>query len=168
MRTISLATALAAVLLLPACAGMNVKKISTTDDDKDTGLRFYRNVPYLLVTTNNQGGVTTEVTYLPDTNELMSAHVYSQGASNETSLKFKDSVLTSATVDVDTTVIPKTVLNTIATLVSAGVFNVAGGEESSKKAPGPYLYRIKVRGSTAELIGSDEVISINIGTEPKK
>ena len=151
--------------LSSGCAGISVRRV---DQDNETvkGIRFYQSAPYLLIVTDNKGGVTTQVLYLPDTNRLMSAYLYNKVATSDSTLKFKNGVLTSAVAEVDTAVVPKAILNAIAT-AAAAAFNQAGGAQA-KLAPGPYLYRIKVEGNSATLIGSNQTLVVKFGTSPEK
>jgi hypothetical protein len=153
--------------LSSGCAGISVRPVAQGHDNETVkGIRFYQSAPYLLIVTDNKGGVTTQVLYLPDTNRLMSAYLYNKVATSDSTLKFKNGVLTSAVVEVDTAVVPKAILNAIAT-AAAAAFNQAGGGQA-KLAPGPYLYRIKVEGNSATLIGSNQTLVVRFGTAPEK
>lgn len=158
MKTI--ASSLITLLLLAGCAGVAVRP--TTDSASEKGLRFYQSAPYLLIVTDNKGSVTAQVIYLPDTSRLMAAYFYNVLASNDATLKFKNGYLTSATADIDTGVVPKAILNAIATAALAR-FNMPE-EGEPKRAPGPYLYKIVVSGNQAKLIGTNETIAVKFGS----
>ena len=57
-------------------------------DLRARGFRFYDTSPYILVKTNNQGGLTSEVKYLPDLTKKRSARPYAFLSSNDTKLTF--------------------------------------------------------------------------------
>jgi hypothetical protein len=61
-------TLLAATLVFGGCAAVRVKPLDPTKKNQD-GLRFYRSVPYLLVSPDDQGNPQTKVVYLPKTTE---------------------------------------------------------------------------------------------------
>lgn len=143
-----------------ACAGIAVRPVSDAKNEKDAGIRFYQSAPYLLIKTDNKGGVTGEILWLPDVNQRMSAYAYSYLATNDTTLKFSNGMMTSATSEVDTSAIPKALLTTIVSLAEKAMNDP---NAPKRVAPGPSLYRIRVKGTMATLIGDDGDIDINFG-----
>ena len=104
-------TALAACLTLVACAGcLPATKVIKNPDDCDTGIRYYRPKPYLLIKPmiNSKTGepvngyVTLEEAIMPDFSEEYSIHVRSGLGTNDTSITLKDGWrLETLNVDLD-------------------------------------------------------------------
>lgn len=73
------------------CAGVSYTSIpNETADRHARGFRYYDTSPYVLVKTNNQGGLDSSVLYLPDTTKKRSARPYAFLATNTTTLTFGD------------------------------------------------------------------------------
>jgi len=65
-----MAAMMALVCLLTSCAGVTHQAITTKKQDCEArGIRYYDSSPYLLVQTDNQGGLTSDFMYLPDQNK---------------------------------------------------------------------------------------------------
>ena len=71
-------------ILVTGCTSV---KVIRNPDEGDTGIRFFRPKPYLLVTPADPTGrlVNMKLEYLPDFNEEYSAHVRVRKASVRTS-----------------------------------------------------------------------------------
>ena len=129
-----------AVSLLVSCAGLRVNEVN--HDREASGIRYYQRAPFLLVYTDNSGGLKSEIHFLPDTRKLMSAEPYALFATNKTSLEFSGGVLTKGEAEVDTAVIPKAALAALektAAATIAAAFLLPGQEPT---LPAPVLYRI--------------------------
>jgi hypothetical protein len=149
------------VVFLSGCAGLDVQTIGMNSEKDQTakGYRYYQASPYLLVATDNKGGLNSQIIYLPDMMKKMSVRPYAYGASNESTLKFENGVLTQAAATVDETIIPKAVLDSLkdvlAAAAKAAAFNVV--EATQTTAPAPSLYKIVVHGDQISLIGGQGV-----------
>ena len=90
------------LLLLCGCASTKVIK---HPDDRDTGIRFYRPKPYLVVkpSVSNSKMVEIGIDYLPDYNEEYSIHMKTGLGQNNTQLTLDHGWnLTGINVNVDT------------------------------------------------------------------
>jgi len=145
------------VLCLSGCAGLKVVPINPggIPDSKAHGFRYYQASPFLLVATDNKGGLTSQILYLPDTTKKMSVQPFSYFATNESTLKFDNGVLTQAAATVDETVVPKAILDAMKDVLTAAAkaaaFNVA--DDVQTPAPAPSLFKIVVRGGEVVLLG---------------
>jgi len=155
MRTRSLLLLL--YLAATACAGMTVKQVDPNNDAKYDGIRYYGSSLYLLVHTDNAGGLTADPVYLPDPAKLMSAHPYAYLSSNSGSMEFTNGVLTSSETEVDATVVPKAVLTALQAVAVAavGAANTTTQEKNSPTVPLPTIFKIEVSGGHAQLIGEN-------------
>ena len=149
-------------LLLNACAGMTVMSVPTAAEDaKAHGVRYYGTSPYLLVHTDNAGGIVADLRYLPDRSKKMSAQPFNYLASNATTLQFDKGVLTTSSVEVDETVVPSAALAALKDLAIAAT-KVAGLQQSgtsSPEAPLPVLFKIVVDQDGPHLWGPAGVVS---------
>jgi hypothetical protein len=145
-----------ALLWLTGCAGLAVKTIGANPerDSKVKGFRYYQASPYLLVATDNKGGLTSDILYLPDTMKKMSVRPFAVGANNESTLTFEGGVLKQAAATVDETVIPKVTLDALKDVLAVaakGAFNVLA--EDKPTVPAPSLFKIFVSEGTIILVG---------------
>jgi hypothetical protein len=128
------------------CAGLTVKPVGT-NESKVHGFRYYEPSPYLLVYTDNRGGLTTRLLWLPDQTKKRSARPYAYLASNDVTLSFTNGVLTQAAVTVDETIVPKAVVEALeqaaALAVKGAGFREAAAEQQNIVPP-PYLFKIVV------------------------
>ena len=93
--------------LLTSCAGVTHQAITTAKQDcKARGVRYYDSSPYLLVQTDNQGGLTSDFMYLPDLNKKRQARPFTFLASNTTTLSFQNGILTDSSSDTDSSAVP--------------------------------------------------------------
>jgi hypothetical protein len=145
-------------LLSLGCAGVTMKPLPSDPAEEkkvgDHGIRYFRDAPFLLIYSDGKGGLVTEVLFLPDTTQKMSARPYAILSSNETTLKFANGVLTGQEIKVDETIVPKAVISSLEAVASSALkaFNTAGGSAESA-LPAPYLFRIVVRGNELTLAG---------------
>jgi len=128
----------AAMLFLVGCAGVTYEP--ETNDSK--GIRYYRSAPYLLVYTDNDKGLKTELVYLPDTRTVLTAYPYSTLATNSTTLEFSNGILQSAESQIDQTVIPQAVLSALEKVAVATIGAFRKAEDKTGLVPAPRLYRI--------------------------
>lgn len=138
------------VLALMGCAGLDVAPVS--DDQIDLGYRYYAQAPFLFVRSDGKGGLTSEIIFLPDTTQEMSARPYAYLANNNTTLSFSNGTLTEANVVGDETVVPVALADALGKAASAAIAANAPGNLTAT-APVPYLFKIKVNGSKVELNG---------------
>lgn len=129
------------VMTLVGCAGTNVSLVSAKDDVRAKGFRYYQASPYLLIQTDNKGGLVSRIVMLPDPNRLVSLQPYAYFATNSSSYEFSNGVLTSGTTDIDETVLPKAVISAIETVAGALLKALANSPET-REAPPPYLYKV--------------------------
>lgn len=144
--------AAAAAALFVACAGLRVNEVR--QEQRAAGIRYYQRAPFLLIYTDNAGGLTSDLLFLPDTRTVMSVEPYAVLASNRTSLEFSDGVLTKGEADVDTGAIPKAALAALEKAVTAslaGGFALPGEQPT---LPAPVLYRIDFRNGEIVLTGT--------------
>jgi hypothetical protein len=140
------------------CAGSDFHRV--TDDATDVGIRYYGSSPYLLIHTDNDGGLVSQLVYLPDKSKKMSVRPYSYLATNATTLTFDKGVLRTGESTVDTAVIPKAVLTALETVAVAAIKGVALQEESEGKGPSvpfPVLFKIEVDASGFHLYGDPNI-----------
>jgi hypothetical protein len=114
---------------------------------KDVGFRYYQSAPYLLIYTDNQGGVKSQILFLPDTAQKMSIRPYNILASSNVQLNFDNGVLTGTDSSADETIIPKAVISAIEKVASAAAakaFMLPGTPQptATNTLPSPYLYKI--------------------------
>lgn len=141
-----------AIGVLVGCAGIRVEP----DSDAAAGVRYYQSSPYLLVTTDNDGGLKSELLYLPNLRKKMSARPYSFLAKNDSTLEFENGVLRTGETEGDATVVPKAVLSALEKVATAAIAAMnAPTEGGPKRVPGPVLFRIDVNcgGGQACLVG---------------
>lgn len=154
-------TAPIVAIAFAGCAGLDVRPLGSEAalDAAARGIRYYQPAPFLLVTTDNKGGLSSQIVYLPDTTQKMSAQPYSFAAKNDVTLKFESGVMTSASVDVDETVLIKSSLDVVKDVLAARAMagaarNAVSGTPS---APAPSLFKIVVRSDSISLIGGQGV-----------
>ncbi len=145
---------------LYACAGLSVETLGK-DAERDKaarGFRYYQPAPYLFVHSDGKGGIVSEIKFLPDISQKMSAKPYAYFATNESTLQFDAGMLTQAAAIVDETIVPGATVDALAKVLGAVVktaFN-APGETNIATVPVPYLFKIVVKDNTIELRGGPE------------
>lgn len=138
-------------LIVSGCAGLSVGPVK---DDVDTkrGYRFYQPAPFLFVRSDGKGGLTSEIVYLPDSTQMMSARPYAVLASNNATLSFSNGMLTQATAVVDETVVPSAIIDALSKAAAAAIAADLP-KNTQTKAPVPYLFRIVIDGNKIHLNG---------------
>lgn len=128
--------------LLAACAGARVTRVLPGQESAAHGFRYYQNSPYLIVYTDNKGGLTSRIEYLPDPNRLMSYEPYSQLSTNSTTLEFKNGVLAGATSDIDETIVPVAALKGLEAVLTAAVKASLLDKVGTTTVPLPALFKV--------------------------
>jgi hypothetical protein len=149
-----------AALLLGGCAGVTHRGVpDAIADARDKGIRYYDTSPYLFIRTDNEGGLISELVYLPDTTKKRSVRPYSLMAKNTTTLTWEDGGLfvTGTDAEVDTTDVPIAVIGALEEAAKTFVKNrgfldaadapVRAPANAPSRAPEAYVFKIvKVRG----------------------
>src|SRR5882757_10510461 len=116
---------------LASCAGVNYQTIRTygtgdpkaveanTADIAADGIRYYEQVPYLIVYSDGKGGLKSQLLYLPDTTRKKVVHPYAWMANNNLVLTFDKGVLTEGTQTIDETIVPKAAVEAAAAALIA-------------------------------------------------
>ena len=129
------------LLILNGCAGLDVEYVA--DDNTARGIRYYQSAPFLLVHTDNEGGLSSSVIYLPDLKKKFSIKPYNYLASNKLTLTFANGTLSKATNTADATAVPKAVVASLETVAQAAIAAMNLREpKDEEKVPSPYLFRI--------------------------
>jgi len=164
-----IATVLMMMWLLLGCAHLDIHKVVSDDKNytKIQGLRFYRPMPYLWITTNKEGQCMSMVTYLPDTSQ---EYVIDPNPNLIGSVSFKPTLengwnLTGFDSSADTKI--SEVLNAIGEIASK---TVSGGPPPGKQVTGepvtvekpivitPGLYKLKFENGA--ISGLDPVFQV--------
>ncbi|MGF6127846.1 hypothetical protein QF019_003057 [Pseudomonas frederiksbergensis] len=124
---------------LSGCAGTTSNSLTETENQTDTGIRYFDTSPFLLIYADGKGGLESKVLYLPDSTKLRSIKPYAYGAKNDSTLKFDNGRLTSAKSTVDETAIPSAVISGLEKVATALIKAGNGGVDG---IPAPYLFRI--------------------------
>jgi hypothetical protein len=131
--------------LLTSCAGVTHQAITTAEQDcKARGVRYYDSSPYLLVQTDNQGGLTSDFMYLPDQNKKRQARPYTFLASNTTTLSFQNGILTDSSSDTDSSAVPAAVIKALEQVATSAAKLLAFDAAQTKQAPRVYLFKIVI------------------------
>jgi hypothetical protein len=154
-------------LYLVGCAGVDYSDVNAPKDDRDArGLRYYDSSPYLLVQTDNQGGLSSQFMYLPDLSKKRQAHPYSFLASNTTTLNFTNGILTDSSSDADSSVVPVALIKGLETAATAAVKAMTFADEAtSTRAPKVYLFKVVKKDGVWGLNGA-EGGDVDYGTVP--
>lgn len=147
-----------ALLAVGCTAGMNVRRV--VDDNTESGIRYYQSAPYLLVQTDNDGGVTTKVLYFPELGRLMAVHPYNRGASLKMKLAFKNGVLASADSSADESTLPAAIVDSLkgaATAALSAKFAAERPGGTKATVPTPYLFKIVISEKDVKLVGGQPI-----------
>jgi hypothetical protein len=148
------------LLTLNGCAGISYGTITSEAEDlKARGLRYYDSSPYLLVQTDNQGGLTCEFLYLPDRTKKRHAQPYTFLSSNTTTLEFQRGILTNSVSDTDSSVVPVAVIKSLEQVASSAVklatFDKVNDNKPERIAPRVYLFKIVKSNGEWGLVGAE-------------
>lgn len=131
--------------LVGGCAGIAHRALTDVENETAKGLRYYDSSPYLLVQTDNDGGLKSELVYLPDQTKRREAKPYTFLATNNTTLEFVKGVVTTTTSETDSTAVPAAVVQALQKVASEAVklarFDAVEGEASGR-VPQVYLFKI--------------------------
>jgi hypothetical protein len=149
--------ALTICTLFPACAGVSHRDV--LDDSSARGFRYYDSSPYLLVQTDNKGGLTSSISYLPDLTKLRQANPYKFLAKNDSTFQLTNGILTNSDNVGDGTAIPKAFIDAAERVASAAI--KANADEPRKRtasepdtAPRVYLFKIVKTDGEWTLLGA--------------
>ena len=156
--------------MLAGCAGVSYTTITgPVEDAKARGFRYYDTSPYILVTTDNAGGLSSQIKYMPDTTKKRSARPYAFLAKNDTTLTFGGEgdaglTLTQGTTNSDSTEVPNAVLTALADVakqaITSGVMDRKKADGTTQpdkrpaKAPTFALFKVVKRNGEWGLIGA--------------
>jgi hypothetical protein len=125
-------------------AGLTFRQVD--NDETEVGIRYYEAAPYLLVHTDNDGGLVTKILYLPDQTRKMAVRGYNRGATLKVALEFKNGMLTSAKSTVDEVALPEAVIAAVekagGAAIAAAYARARAGQPERPVAPTPYLFKI--------------------------
>ena len=147
--------------------------------DSGTGIRYYRSSPYVLVSSDGNGGINWQLLFLPDQTKKLSADPTVRGANQDLVLNFEDGILTSVTQTDDTTAVPAAFVSTLEKVISAALPAFAAMDAAQrpprplKKAaevPAPTIYKIVVRGNEAKFLSStgDSPLTVTLAPEQEQ
>jgi hypothetical protein len=144
------------------CAGMDVVPVpGGKSDDCARGVRYYGSSTYLLVHSDNSGGLTTRILQLPDTTKKMSLRPYVVLATAETTLDFENGVLTKSIARFDSTAVPAAVVKAaeqVAIAFTKSAFNIVTAEDAaSRPVAVPYLFKLVIEDGEWKLKGGQGV-----------
>lgn len=165
-----LAVLVLAAAALHACAGLEVRDASSdAADARAAGIRYYESSPYLLVYSDNAGGLVTRIVHLPDRSKRRSIRPYARLARGKATFDFRNGVLTGTDSDSDATAIPRAVVGALEAAAKAAIVAGRGsGMGDGTAVPAPYLFKIVVAGDRVELVGGGrpEPIRVDLPEEP--
>lgn len=157
-------------LFVAGCAGVSYTSIPDAAADRTSrGFRYYDTSPYILVKTNNQGGLSSEIIYLPDTTKKRAARPYSFLAKNDTTLTFgaagsEGLTLTSGSSDANAAEVPEAIAKALGDVAkqaaTGGAFLKTSQvpkqtkEKVAEKAPTFALFKIVKQEGEWGLIGA--------------
>jgi hypothetical protein len=141
-------------LILTSCAGVDIKRVEPDKDNEAGGIRYYEPAPFLLIYSDAQGNLKSEIVILPDVTNKRSIDPFAVLATNNSVLTFSNGMLTQGKITIDETVVPTQVFESIKAI--AGTIAGAAFDAPEQKAttiPSPHLYRIIIKGDKAKLAG---------------
>jgi hypothetical protein len=159
-------------LLAAACATVTHRQIGTSleDDSRATGIRYYNTSPYLLAYSDGKGGiVVSKVLYLPDPQKKMSADLSATLADVGATFVLDRGVMTRSGASGDATAVPKAILQAVETLapsILGALDEPTSSDDRTFAIPGPYLFKIVVKGGEPYLIGGQAAQPIKITVLP--
>ncbi|WP_367874183.1 hypothetical protein [Luteolibacter sp. Populi] len=129
-------------LLVAGCAGTTFHRVA--NDNSDKGIRYLEYSTYLLVTTDNNGGISSEMINIPDKTRMMSARPWAFMSSNDTTLSFKEGVLATSVSSMDTTKVAIAVADLVKEVGAKMIGANDPGEAALPKGtvPAPRLFKL--------------------------
>ena len=152
---IRIAGGLFAASILVGCAGVEFQEVTKENDHRVRGLRYYDSAPYLIIQSNNQGGINSQLVYLPDTSTVMSARPYSFLATSKSSLSF-DGYFTGMQTESDATAVPEAVIKALGEVARTAVPAISGAladDDKVEPLPAPYIFKLVPEGGTIRFVG---------------
>jgi len=152
-------------VLLTGCAGMHSRPLLSCEDDAHSrGFRYYEASPYLLVQTDNDGGLKSQIIFLPDETKKQSIRPFSFMASITITLDFDRGILSHGVHDVDETVVPAALVSALEKAAAAVIGANTATDKKQRTVPAPYLFKILIKGNQVELAGGQpDMDEINFG-----
>ncbi len=142
--------------LLSGCAGVDYTTIHNDAEDKTArGLRYFDSSPYLLVQTDNQGGLSSQFMYLPDQTKKRQATPHTFLASNTTTVTFNNGVLTDSTSDTDSSAVPAAIIKALDQTATAAVKMLTADQPLPSNAPRVYIFKIVKKDGVWGLEGAE-------------
>jgi hypothetical protein len=159
---------LVAATVLATCGCVStVTHAPANAQDDSTGIRYYRSSPYLLIYSDNKGGLQWQILYLPDQSKLMTASPFVLGGRTEMTLFFNNGVLIGSSELGDTTELPKAI---VAAVQAAVPLLLAAAGATPNEVSSPYLYKVVVNGDSVQFYGHQGLDKIRVpylrGTTP--
>ncbi len=149
---IFIAVKLACLASMASCTGVSYKTV--TNDDTADGFRYYDSSPYLLVQTDNKGGLTSDLKYLPDPTKKRSVRPWQFLSKNEAAFTFDNGILTSSEAVQDSTVIPKAVIGALEQMAKAAI-KLSPYDQAAPAGPRVYLFKIVKENGKWCLLGAE-------------
>lgn len=150
-----LVVALCAVLM-----GCSATVTHQVEDSNSTGIRYYRNAPYLLIYSDGKGGLKWQIIYLPDQSQIMTATPSVVGGHTEMTLFFQNGALASSSVIGDTTALPRAIIAAVQSALPLMAMAAAGQQQPG--FPAPFLYKIVLRDNVVNFVGGQGDSSIQV------
>jgi hypothetical protein len=145
------------------CAGVSHRSIDDLRADRAArGFRYYEASPYLLVQTDNAGGLKSELKWLPDRTKLRQATPYKFLAKNEATFEFANGVLSKSDSVGDGTAIPNAFIQAAEKVASAAIKAGAlddprANADVQPTAPRVYLFKIVKLDGAWTLLGASGI-----------
>lgn len=188
LRPLSLSAILATTFLVSGCAQIthqpvkyhaypfgggsqaerqNIELANQKEDLKQTGVRYYLSSPYLLVYNNGKGKLVWDIVHLPDQTKLMVATPTQIMAKATTKLTFANGVLTESESELDSSAIPKAVIEAVEKVLPLlmGAF-VRTTVPGVGEIPAPQLYKIVIDGNDMQLVGIQNSETVKVSLKP--
>lgn len=144
------------VALFQGCAQVKHLPIASEKEDAtDSGIRYYRSAPYLLIYFNATGDREWKIMNLPDVTTKMSAQPSNVLSKVKADLTFVNGVLSDSKEEADDTALGKAVLEAIEKIVPL----LAATPNAKTEVTAPVIYKIIVKGDAAWLKG-DKLIPL--------
>lgn len=158
------------VFFLVGCANTTHQPVQ--DENSVSGIRYYDTSPYLLIYPSHGGGIHASIEHLPDPTKKMSVDPYAYMAKNKSILTFTSGVLTKTEENIDTTVVPVAILDTIkgAADIFFEAFNTVVDKENEYVMPAPSIFKIVYVDDQVLLVGgtADTVVKMTVVPQAAK
>lgn len=146
---------IAPAFLLAGCAGIDSTAVNDSKaDEQARGFRYFDSSPYLLVQTDNLGGLTSAFMYLPDQTKKRQIKPYAFLASNATTLGFENGVLTNSVSDTDSSVVPAAIIKGLEQAALSAAKLAMMDQAHPSTTPRVYLFKVVKRNGAWGLLGA--------------